>query len=184
MQILNKTLICVILLGLAGCQSLPVPEQEAPKQQTPKEVKKDIHTPSGVVIHPYDHPDIQRQRIVIPKQQERVQQFDDGRSLPAFKKLMQQTQNAYAKGQFNQAEDAATQAQRLAPQSAETYLYLAMIANRKNQPANAEALAQRGLSYAQSTAMKRQLWNVILKAGQKQNKPQTVQKAQHALKAL
>lgn len=96
------------MLGLAGCQSLPVPEQEAPKQQTPKEVKKDIHTPSGVVIHPYDHPDIQRQRIVIPKQQERVQQFDDGRNLPAFKKLMQQTQNAYAKGQFNQAEDDHT----------------------------------------------------------------------------
>ena len=59
-----------------------------------------------------------------------------------------------------------------------------MIANRKNQPANAEALAQRGLSYAQSGPMKKQLWKIILQAGQKQKKTQTIQKAQQALKAL
>ena len=47
-----------------------------------------------------------------------------------------------------------------------------------------EALAQRGLSYAQSNAMKKQLWNVILKAGQKQNKAASIQKAQQALKGL
>lgn len=59
-----------------------------------------------------------------------------------------------------------------------------MIANRKNQPANAEALALRGLSYAQSNAMKKQLWNVVLKAGQMQKKTSTISKAQNALKTL
>lgn len=181
---LKKILISAAVLGIAGCQSLPSISSDAQKQPAPKEQQQPIREPSGVVIHPDDRPEIQRQRIVIPEQQERVQKFEDGRSLPAFKKLMQQTQTAYAKGQLNAAEDAATQAQRLAPQSAETFLYLAMIANRKNQPANAEALAQRGLSYAQSNAMKKQLWNVILKAGQKQNKASSIQKAQQALKEL
>lgn len=183
-MISKKILISTIILGIAGCQSLPEPKQEAPKKPVQKDQKKEIRDPSGVIIHPDDRPEIQHQRIVIPQQQERVQKFDDGRSLPAFKKLMQQTQTAYVQGQLNEAEDAATQAQRLAPQSAETFLYLAMIANRKNQPANAEALAQRGLSYAQSNAMKKQLWNAMLKAGQKQNKMATVQKAQQALKGL
>ncbi|OTG91884.1 hypothetical protein B9T34_00595 [Acinetobacter sp. ANC 3813] len=183
-MILKNTLIASILLILAGCQSLPAPEQKAPEKNAQKENPKVIRDSSGVIIHPYDRPDIERKPVVIPKQPERVQKFDDGRNLPAFKKLIQQTQSFYAKGELNKAEDTAMQAQRLAPQSAETFMYLAMIANRKNQPANAEALAQRGLSYAQSTPMKKQLWNIMLQAGQKQKKTQTIQKAQQALKAL
>lgn len=183
-MILKNTLIASILLILAGCQSLPAPEQNAPEKNAQKENPKVIRDSSGVIIHPYDRPDIERKPVVIPKQPERVQKFDDGRNLPAFKKLIQQTQSFYAKGELNKAEDTAMQAQRLAPQSAETFMYLAMIANRKNQPANAEALAQRGLSYAQSVPMKKQLWNIMLQAGQKQKKTQTIQKAQQALKAL
>ena len=49
---------------------------------------------------------------------------------------MLQTQTAYKQGQWSQA-GYALQAQRLAPQSAETFLYLSMIANRQNKPANA-----------------------------------------------
>ncbi len=30
---------------------------------------------------PYDHPEIKRQRIVIPEQKTQVQKFDDGRDL-------------------------------------------------------------------------------------------------------
>lgn len=183
-MIFKKTFIGAMVLGLAGCQSMQPSEPKAPEQKAQQQASKEIRDPSGVVIHPYDRPDIERKRIVIPEQQERVQKFDDGRNLPAFKKLMQQTQAAYAKGELNKAEDSAMQAQRLAPQSAETFMYLAMIANRKNQPANAEALAQRGLSYAQSTPMKKQLWKIILQAGQKQQKQHTIQKAQQALKAL
>lgn len=48
---------------------------------------------------------------------------------------------------------------------------------------NAEALAQRGLSYAQSNAMKKQLWLVILKAAQQQNdqKPFSRRKSTQAI---
>ena len=171
------------MLSMVGCQNIAQTEPVT-QPQVHNEKKSDIHDPSGVIIHPYDHPEIKRQRIVIPEQQTKIQKFDDGRDLPAFKKLMQSTQTAYANGKWNEAESAATQAQRLAPQSAETYLYLAMIANRKNQPANAESLALRGLSYAQTKPMKTQLWNVVLKAGQMQKKTSTITKAQQALKSL
>ena len=58
-------------------------------------------------------------------------------------------------------------------------MYLAMIANHKNQAKNAESLARRGLSYAQTDAMKRQLWMVILKSGQLQKKAELIQEAEN-----
>ena len=75
---------------------------------------------------------------------------------------MQKTQTAYRQGQWSQAQSYAMQAQRLAPQS----------------------LARRGLSYAQSNAMKKQLWSIILKAGQMQKNQKTIQQAQTAIKSL
>lgn len=181
----GKTFFSALLLGslslIVGCQSLP---ESTPAQPTP-EKPKTVTTPEGVVIRPYEREEIKRQSLQVVVPQQKVQQkLEDGRSLPAFKKLMQQTQTAYKQGQFNQAETAALQAQRLAPQAAETYLYLALIANQKNQPANAEALALRGLTYAQSDAMKRQLWLVIQKAAQKQNNAKSLAQAQQALKNL
>ena len=172
------------LIGLVGCQSLPAPQQPAVEKK-PSTEKKTIKTSDGVVITPYDREEIQRKKmqVVIPEQRSK-QQFEDGRQLPAFKKLMQKTQQAYTQGKWNEAEAAALQAQRLAPQSAETFLYLALVAQKKNKPANAEALAQRGLSYAQSNAMKKQLWLVILKAAQQQKDQKVIQQAQKALKSL
>lgn len=181
---LTLLLPSMLVMTLAGCQTLPQAQLDPKPSINQPEKKVDIHEPSGVIITPYDHPEIKRQRIIIPEQKTQVQEFDDGRDLPAFKKLIQNTQTAYTNGKWNEAEAAATQAQRLAPQSAETFLYLGMIANRKNQPANAEALALRGLSYAQSNAMKKQLWNVVLKVGQIQKKTATISKAQNALKTL
>lgn len=172
------------LIGLAGCQSLPTLQQE-PEKPAPQTAPEAQKTPPGVKITPYEQEEIKRRpvQVVIPKQ--KVQQhFKDGRELPAFKNLMQQTQAAYKKGQWSQAESYALQAQRLAPQSAETFLYLSMVANRQNKAANAEALARRGLSYAQSNAMKKQLWLNILKAAQSQNSSQTIRQAQSALRAL
>ncbi|OTG59181.1 hypothetical protein B9T29_13150 [Acinetobacter sp. ANC 3903] len=181
----KQCLIALGLIALVGCQSLPTPdENKQPAKPVPTE-KRDTKAASGVVITPYEREEIQRKKmqVIVPAQQ-RKQQFDDGRQLPAFQKLMQKTQLAYKQGQWNEAEAAALQAQRLAPQSAETFLYLALIANKKNQPANAEALAQRGLSYAQTNAMKKQLWQVILKAAQQQKDPKTIQQAQKALNSL
>ncbi len=178
----------VFVLGcllLAGCQSLPTPEQPEKKVRPLPEKPAEIHTPSGVIIKPYDQEEIIRKqlKVVVPEQKS-SQKFDDGHNLPAFRQLMQQTNTAYAKEQWSAAETAALHAQRLAPQSPEPFLYLAMIANRKQQPANAESLAKRGLSYAQTDAMKKQLWLSILKAGQMQKKTATILQAQTALKSL
>ena len=121
--------------------------------------------------------------MVVPEQ--KVQQkFNDGSQLPAFRTLMQKTQVAYKQQQLAEAERYALQAQRIAPQATETYLYLALIADQRKQYANAEALARRGLSYAQSDAMKRQLWLVIQKAAQQQNNAKSLTQAQQALKDL
>lgn len=179
---LRKLIPGLLILGLVGCQSMSEPEQPAAPSKPPVQQKPKSSTLDGVVITPYDRPEIKRQKIVIPEQKPQSQKFDDGRNLPAFKKLMQQTQQAYSKQQYNQAETSAVQAQRLAPQASETYLYLGLIANRKNQPARADAFALRGLSYAQTNAMKKQLWQVRLKAAQLQKNTKAIQQAQQALK--
>lgn len=70
-----------------------------------------------------------------------------------FKTLMQ-NRAGLQNQQWSEAERYALQAQRLAPQAAETYLFLALTANHKQQYSNAESLARRGLSFAQSQAMK------------------------------
>lgn len=181
---LRSILLSAAVVALVGCQSLPKPESAKPVVTTEKP-KAAQPKSSGVVITPYDQPEIKRQKVqVVVPEQKSQQKFEDGRSLPAFKQLMQQTQQAYKQGRWNDAEAAALRAQRLAPQSAETFLFLALVANQKNQPANAEALARRGLSYAQTQAMKKQLWGAVAKAGQKQNNSKTVQQAQQALKTL
>lgn len=180
-QVFFATFAVGTVATIVACQSLP----EASAPQPAPEKLQTVTTPEGVVIRPYEREEIKRQSLQVVVPQQSVQQkLEDGRRLPAFQKLMQQTKVAYKQGQFNQAETAALQAQRLAPQATETYLYLALIANQKKQPANAEALARRGLTYAQSDAMKRQLWLVIQKAAQQQNNAKSLTQAQQALKNL
>lgn len=156
--------------------------QSLPKTENVPHVK----IPEGIKITPYERPEIKREQlqVVTPPQQKTQQKFDDGRQLPAFKQLMQQAQIAFKQGKWNEAEQAAMHAQRLAPQSAETYMYLAMISNHKNQASNAESLARRGLSYAQTNTMKRQLWQIILKSAQLQKNAKTIQEAQARIQAL
>ncbi len=178
-------LVSFASVALVGCQSnlsqKPTQAQNSPKTESVPQLK----TPEGIKITPYERPEIKREQlqVVIP-QQKTQQKFDDGRELPAFKQFMQQTQTAFKQGKWNEAEQAAMHAQRLAPQSAETYMYLAMISNHKNQAANAESLARRGLSYAQTNTMKRQLWQIILKSAQIQKNAKTMQEAQTRIHAL
>ena len=139
---------------MVGCTTLP--DHSAPKEKTPPvSEKKKSESSSGVKITPYDHPEIQRKSLqVIVPQQKKPQRFnDDGSQLPAFKTLMQKP-SRLTKPTMVEAERYALQAQRLAPQAAETYLFLALTANHKQQYSNAESLARRGLSFAQSQAMK------------------------------
>ena len=190
MKLSHVLILCSPLVLLGGCQLTsaptggpkPVVQKPATKPTTPQQVA----TPPGVKITPYEQAEITRERleVVVPKQQAQPQHFDDGSALPAFKHLMQQTQTAFKQGKMQDAQNAATHAQRLAPQSAESYLYLAMIANHNQQASNAESLARRGLSYAQSNAMKKQLWQVIVTAAQQQNNQKVLQEARLKLKGL
>lgn len=162
------------------------PTSKIEKPAAPSKPNNSVPTPPGVKITPYEQAEITRDplQVMIPKQQTQPQQFDDGRGLPAFKQLMQQCQTAFKQGDMQAAEKAATHAQRLAPQSAESYLYLAMIANHNQQANNAESMARRGLSYAKSTPMKQQLWQTILKSAQQQHNQKVIQEAQQKLKDL
>lgn len=176
-----------VMMTLAGCQTAPQYKSKVTKPvEKPKTSKPSVPTPDGVKITPYDHPEIKRQKIpvVIPQQKTSTQSLDDGQGNPAFKNLMQQTQVAFQKGQWDVAERSALNAQRIAPQSAETFLYLSRIANQKKQYANAESLARRGLGFAQSTTQKKMFWNVILQSGQQLKKQQTVAEALRQLQSL
>ena len=97
---------------------------------------------------------------------------------------MQKTQTAYKSQQLAEAERYALQAQRIAPQASEIYLYLGLIANQRKEYANAEALARRGLSYAQSNAMKKQLWTIVLRASEARNHTVKAQEAKKAIQSL
>lgn len=180
---MKKTAVIIGMLILAGCTTAP---EKAPTKTTPTPPpKKESQSSSGVKITPYDQKEIKRQSVPVVVPQQKVQQkFNDGSQLPAFKTLMQKTQVAYKQQQLAEAERYALQAQRIAPQATETYLYLAMIADQRKEYANAEALARRGLSYAQSNAMKKQLWLIILKASEARHHSVKAQEARRALQAL
>ncbi|KHF78095.1 hypothetical protein PJ15_1152 [Acinetobacter sp. neg1] len=180
---MKKTVAIIGMLILAGCTTAP---EKTPTKTTPTHPPKKVTQPSsGVKITPYDQKEIKRQSVPVVMPQQKVQQkFNDGSQLPAFKTLMQKTQVAYKQQQLAEAERYALQAQRIAPQATETYLYLAMIADQRKEYANAEALARRGLSYAQSNAMKKQLWLIILKASEARNHSVKAQEARRALQAL
>lgn len=177
----------LVLLG--GCQNPPKPTK-APTVTTPPtkpvEKNKTVTNPDGIVITPYDRPEIKREKlgVVVPNTTATKQNFDDGRQLSAYQALIKQTHDAFKQGKWDEAEKTAMHAQRLAPQSSESFMYLAMIANHKNQSKNAESLAKRGLSYAQSDSMKRQLWSIILKSAQQQKNNALITEAQTALKSF
>src|SRR5690606_11575366 len=144
MFMLQKIIPGLLILSLVGCQSFPEPEPAAPAK--PATEKPKPQTPDGVVITPYDRPEIKRQKIVIPEQKPKNQKFDDCLHMPAFKRHREQPKQAYDNQQFSQAETAAVQAQRPAPPAPDTYLYLGMIANRKRQATRGDAFGLRGLS--------------------------------------
>lgn len=179
--------VLTIVLAMAGCESNPIQTGSGKKPEpVPQNPKPKVETPDGVKIIPYDRPEIKREsmQVIVPEQKALPQQFDDGHNIPAFNQLIKKTETAFRASQWDQAESFALQAQRLAPQSAETYLWLALIANHKNQTKNAESLAKRGLSFAQSDAMRKQLWSAILKSAQQQQNAKAIAEAQAKIKAL
>ena len=195
LQKINKA--CWIVFGLSGhlaltgCQTPPkkisVPNKATVSTTPAPAEKPKVYEKDGIKIIPYDRPEIKREnlQIIIPDQKPKATALgNDGRQIPAFQALIQQTQTAFQRGQFDEAEKTALQAQRLAPQAAETYMYLAIIANQRKQPKNAESLARRGLTYARSTSMQRQLWLIIQKSAQLQQNTTLQKEAQLRLQSL
>lgn len=182
---LKHTILIGVSLSVVACQTLP--PQKFGKDLPPKsDTAKTVITPDGVKIIPYDRPDIKRESIdvVIPAKQKANQSHTSTAQLPAYKLLIQKAQVAFKSGQWDAVEQNAMQAQRISPQIPDAYMYLALVANNKNQAKNAESLARRGLSYAQTDSMKRQLWLIILKSGQSLNQSAIIQEAQARLKSL
>lgn len=184
----NISIFLIALLVLAGCTNTPQRQHKKvviKVGEPPSSIQKK-KTPTGVKTTPYEQKEIKRQNapVVVPEQKAPPQKFNDGSKLPAFRTLMQKTQTAYKKQQLSEAERYAQQAQRIAPQASETYLYMALIADQRKQYANAEALARRGLSYAQSNAMKKQLWMIILRASEARKHTKKAQEARKIIQSL
>ncbi|MDY6450466.1 tetratricopeptide repeat protein [Acinetobacter faecalis] len=173
-----------MILGLVGCQNLPMKSDSKKTDSTTKPQAKEIRNANGVVIKTYELDEIKREKLHTAPSSTTKQKLEDGESLPAYKNLMSQAKTSYNAGQFDKAEGLILQAQRLAPQSADTYLYLSLVALQKNNAKNAESLARRGLSFAQTNTMKRQLWLTIQRAAQKQNNAKSVAESKTALKSL
>lgn len=191
----KKGILISSLLILVGCQTTPEPKQTKPQATQEKPVQKGIPTPDGVKITPYDQGEISKQslpkpskpappKVIVPKQQVAQQHVDDGTSLVPYRNTIAEANKALKAAKWDDAEKHALQAQRLAPQAAEPFLYLALISEHRNQNTNAESLARRGLSYAQTPPMKRELWKVILNSATKQKNTKVVAEAQSHLKAL
>ena len=115
-------------------------------------------------------------------QQRRQQSTANNSNLPAFRNLMQTGTEQLKSGNINGAESSFTRAQRLAPKSSAVYFYLAQVALKKNQPRKAEAMARRGLTVAQDSTRRRNLWQIILQSGQAQGNARVINEARQALR--
>lgn len=114
-------------------------------------------------------------------QQRSQQSTANNSNLPAFRNLMQTGTEQLKSGNLNGAESSFTRAQRLAPKSSAVYFYLAQVALKKNQPRKAEAMARRGLTVAQDSTRRRNLWQIILQSGQAQGNARVINEARQAL---
>ena len=115
-------------------------------------------------------------------QQRSQQSTTNNSNLPAFRNLMQVGTGQLKAGNLNAAESSFTRAQRLAPKSSAVYFYLAQVALKKNQPRKAEAMARRGLTVAQDSTRRRNLWQIILQSGQAQGNARVINEARQALR--
>lgn len=115
-------------------------------------------------------------------QQRSQQSTANNSNLPAFRNLMQTGTEQLKSGNLNAAESSFTRAQRLAPKSSAVYFYLAQVALKKNQPRKTEAMARRGLTVAQDSTRRRNLWQIILQSGQAQGNARVINEARQALR--
>ena len=103
-----------------------------------------------------------------------VKKLADGRDMPAVQGLLASANGSLQQGDFEAAAVSLERAQRLAPQSATVYLQLAQVRLQQNRAVEAEQLARKGLSYAQSSSQQAALWRLVAQAAEQQGKTETV----------
>ena len=106
-----------------------------------------------------------------------VKKLADGRDMPAVQGLLASANDSLQQGNFEAAAVSLERAQRLAPQSATVYLQLAQVRLQQNRAVEAEQLARKGLSYAQSNYQQAALWRLVAEAAAQQGKTDTAANA-------
>ena len=196
-----KAFICCAFSALAftACQTTPVIHTESVKPQATIEP---LPPPSRVQVSPYPESGIERQSQPLPSTTPTVVKkpqaviippstipkttttLKDGRGIPAYEKLMQDYIQRLKQNNLVEAEKLLLQAQRIAPQSADVYRELSRLANLRKQASNAEAFAQKGLTFAQTKVQQRQLWEQILQSAQLRNDTIRIQTAKQQIAQL
>lgn len=190
---------------MVGCSQLPKPQTQSVSVPAPtpipQPIKPEPHPENSVVIHPYPTEEITKEvlppptiqppqatTVVIPTRQPpkvvAKNSTVQNNQPPAAQNLMNQATQAFRQQQFDRAEHLALQAQRIAPQSSDSYAFLAQIALRKNNIPQAQALAQRGAALTSNHETKRQLWTLVLQTAQQQQNVPLMNKAQSILSGL
>ncbi|MBF7686936.1 hypothetical protein [Acinetobacter rathckeae] len=204
---MKRTLLLsqLLLLTMAGCSQLPKQTTQpisapAVPSTPPIEKNNPPTTENGVVVTPYPTTEIKKEvlpppqvtTVVVPTKQPPARPVQvkstasqpHSNQPPAVQNLMNQAQQAFKQQQIDRAEHLALQAQRISPQSSDSYALLAQVALRKNNIAQAQALAQRAASLTSDLSAKKQLWTLVLQTAQQQNNTTLVSKAQSVLSSL
>lgn len=190
----------VMAITLVGCGQFATPPTTPTPQRPTIDPKETTQKPqdtsnTGVEINPYNPGEIKKESlpaptspVVVPRPQPKLvtttSPSQGSTQPPAFSRLMSQAEQAIQQQNFDKAQHLASQAQRISPQASESYVILSKVALQKSNLPQAQSLAQRGMSLANDTTTKKQLWNVILQTAQRQNNPSLIEKAQNALAAL
>lgn len=190
-------LVLLTASTLTACQQMPVaPVAPPPKRTvivitpppeipvTPKGALPDIaqgalkSEPLPSVERPATHAPIQPP---IPMQPQTNTPRRDGHNMPVVTSLIEQARQHLRQNKLDDAEQSLKNAQRLAPENPALYAYFAEIALKRQQGAQAEAAARRGLLLAKSPVQKKAFWQLILQAGRMQNKTSTIVEAERQL---
>ena len=169
------SLVGAMAIVFVGCQSTPIGNPASTPKEEKKAEEKSEKSDSKVVVTPFPDDGIRREsqplppRLILPENQNNHKKLKDGKGVPAYQNLMQSYLKNLRQNNLSDAESNLLQAQRMAPQSAEVYRELARLANLRKQGSNAEALARKGLSFAQNNTMRKQLWEQILQSAKLRN---------------
>lgn len=192
------SLAILIASTLTACQQLPVTSQTPPPKRTiivitpPPEVPV---TPKGALpeiaqgaIKSEPLPSTPERPTLtapiqppIPMQPKTNTPRRDGHNMPVVTSLIDQAKQQLRQNKLDDAEQSLKSAQRLAPENPALYAYFSEIALKRQQGAQAEAAARRGLLLATSNAQKKAFWQLILQAGRMQHKTATIMEAERQL---